>query len=581
MCGHCHGRQVEDLALDAHAAAHRAGDAHSPRCVECHGSHGVLSRRDPASPTHRTNVPASCGTCHEKALEAYRGGAHAAALGEANPHAAMCTNCHAAHRVAGLDVRASSVARARLADTCGLCHGEESRAYARSVHGRAVRHRDPHAPTCADCHGSHEIPAAKAPDSPVSKLLLAGETCGRCHGSLPLTREHDLPVEVVADFRGSFHGLAGALGDRRVANCASCHGVHEILPSSDPDSSVHPANLGATCGGCHPGAGPEFARGGVHHIPRSLGHRLVDWVGAMYRMMIVTVIGLMAAHNVLDFRRRWRNRRRRHGSAAPETAAKTYLRFTRNERAQHWILASSFGVLVVTGFALEYRWGMPGVEGEAWAVARAFLHRAAAIVFMGLAAWHVGYLIATPRGREFFRAMLPRLRSARDLLCRAGCCFRLGPPTPADWRDLVDAVKHNLGLADRRPRYGRFNYAEKIEYVALLWGSAIMVGTGIALWAEEPFLNVFPYWAIELATVVHYYEAALATLAIVVWHFYFTMFNPDVFPLSKTMITGRISREEMEHEHPLELRRLEESCGEQRSEPTPTPESEEKPPSGA
>ena len=77
----------------------------------------------------------------------------------------------------------------------------------------------------------------------------------------------------------------------------------------------------------------------------------------------------------------------------------------------------------------------------------------------------------------------------------------------------------------------------------------IMIATGLALWFEVPFLNRLPFWGFELATVAHYYEAILAMLAIVVWHFYFTMLNPDVFPFSKAMITGEVTREEMEREH--------------------------------
>jgi cytochrome b subunit of formate dehydrogenase len=97
-----------------------------------------------------------------------------------------------------------------------------------------------------------------------------------------------------------------------------------------------------------------------------------------------------------------------------------------------------------------------------------------------------------------------------------------------------------------------------MEYFALIWGGVVMVGTGLALWYEVPFLNRFPFWSFQLATAVHLYEAVLATLAIVVWHFYFTMLNPDVFPMSKTMITGQVTREEMAREHPEELREIDE-----------------------
>ena len=151
------------------------------------------------------------------------------------------------------------------------------------------------------------------------------------------------------------------------------------------------------------------------------------------------------------------------------------------------------------------------------------------------------------------RAMMPRFDRPANVVCAVCSCMRLGPPSAADWRDLVQTVRYNLGRTNVRPRFGRFTYAEKMEYFALGWGGAVMILTGLALWFEVPFLNRFPFWGFQLATVLHYYEAVLATLAIVVWHFYFTMFNPDVFPISKAMITGEVTREEMAREHPREL----------------------------
>lgn len=230
----------------------------------------------------------------------------------------------------------------------------------------------------------------------------------------------------------------------------------------------------------------------------------------------------------------------------------TYLRFTRNERIQHWTLAVSFIVLAVTGFALKFTWWVPWATGQTAASIRSQAHRLAAVVFMGLAAYHLGYLLLTPRGRKTIRDMLPRLKLANVCCCLASC-HCMGPPSTADWRDLIQNVRYNLGLTPTRPQFGRFSYAEKMEYLALVWGSIVMIVTGLALWFEVPFLNRFPFWGYELATVVHYYEAVLATLAIIVWHFYFTIFNPDVFPVSKAMITGQMTEEEMRREHPLEL----------------------------
>jgi cytochrome b subunit of formate dehydrogenase len=447
-------------------------------------------------------------------------------------------------------MKGSPVSLRAMPDTCGTCHVAASFEFRRSVHGSAVGRGVLHAPTCTTCHGAHAIHASAAPHSPTSRLRAAGETCARCHGSVRITALHDLPVRVVEDFRGSYHGLAGARGDRRVANCGSCHGYHGIRPSSSPWSRTHPGNLARTCGECHPGASGLFARGGVHHTARTFGHRLVDLVGNMYAGMIGVVIGLMAVHNGLDFQRRLRDRRR--GTETP--AGGEYLRFTLNERVQHWLVAGSFVTLAVTGFALRLGWRFPGIEGEIQETLRGGVHRGAAILFGGLALYHVAYLVLSERGRRLARAILPRLRRAGDALCCVAACARLGPPALDDWHELLATVRYNVGLAPARPAYGRFTYWEKMEYWALVWGAFVMISTGLVLWFEVPALTRIPYWGFELFRTIHFYEATLAVLAIVVWHLYYVMINPDVFPLNRAMTRGTLTAAEMEREHPLEVR---------------------------
>lgn len=453
----------------------------------------------------------------------------------------------------------STTSRSNVAETCGSCHVQAENDFAISVHAEATAVGSTHAATCIDCHDSHATLEVSDPESATSTLQVSEQTCATCHESVSLTEMHRLPRSVVDDFSDSFHGLAGKAGDRRVANCASCHGYHDILPSWNSLSRIHEDNLVETCGACHEGATAGFARGGIHHPGTGFGHRLVDFVESMYIMMIGATIGLMVLHNVLDMYRRLRDRRRHTSAAAvsAEISEKKYLRFTLNERIQHWLLAWCFIVLAVTGFALKYGWALPGVSAEINETIRALSHRVAAAIFLALGVYHLGYLAFTTRGRQLVRAVLPRFDRVTNFICCFLSCERLGPPSGSDWRELVQNVKYNVGLAPSRPLFGRFNYAEKMEYLALIWGSGLMAVTGIALWFEVPFLNLFPYWGIQLSTVVHYYEGILATLAIIVWHFYFVMINPDVFPLSKTMITGKLSHEEMEEEHPLELRDLE------------------------
>ena len=560
-CGSCHQQEWDDFSSHAHGRAWVLDELNAPSCVDCHGSHDVRSRFDIGALTNFAKVTESCSKCHSEALSDFQESAHGSWMpGIPGANSATCVSCHGAHVAEGAEVVGSDVSLANLAMTCGRCHTEESLAYQPSVHAKALEAGNIHAPSCVECHGGHDVFSIGDLASPLDHFALAGKTCARCHESVELTKEHDLPIGVVGDFKGSFHGLALAGGDPSVANCASCHGTHEIRPSSDPASFVHPANLDVTCGKCHPGATEGFASGGVHHLPVNWGHRLVSMVRVMYIGMIVVVIGGMGIHNALDFRRRWIDcRKRKHVEVVEALPAvqQSFARFTIIERLQHWILAGSFIALVASGFALKFGWKVPLVDVEHSETVRALSHRVAASLFMVLAVYHAGYLVLSRRGRMMGRSMMPRIRSGRDVLCAVGCCLRLGPGSTSDWRDLVQMVKYNLGMASERPRMGRFGYAEKMEYLALIWGSMIMIVTGLILWFEVSFLNRVPFWGFQLATLVHYFEAILATLAIVIWHFYFTMLNPNVFPLSKAMITGKISRHEMELDHAGELAAIE------------------------
>ncbi len=131
-------------------------------------------------------------------------------------------------------------------------------------------------------------------------------------------------------------------------------------------------------------------------------------------------------------------------------------------------------------------------------------------------------------------------------------------PRLSDVKEVLHNIRYLVGLRSEPPRFDRFSYIEKAEYWAVVWGSVVMVVTGFALWFETATLRLLPLWAVDLATLVHYYEAWLASLAILVWHFYFVIFNPDVYPMNWTWLTGKISEGMLRHEHPREYERLRE-----------------------
>jgi formate dehydrogenase gamma subunit len=215
-----------------------------------------------------------------------------------------------------------------------------------------------------------------------------------------------------------------------------------------------------------------------------------------------------------------------------------YLRWTRVERYQHWILVVSFALLAITGFALKYpeaAWVQPLLLLEGKVALRGWLHRGAAVVFVILAIYHIGYMIFTPRGRSLLKAFAP---SRQDI---------------ADFRDNV---KFLLGKRATPPEFDHFSYTEKVEYWALVWGTVVMALTGFLLWFENLALKIFPLWMMDVFTIIHLYEAWLATLSIFVWHLYAVVFNPEIYPLNQSMVDGMMSEREMEKEHGRELARL-------------------------
>ena len=152
----------------------------------------------------------------------------------------------------------SSIFKFNVPKTCGTCHSSVEREFRASTHGQAIARGQWQAPVCTDCHGIHSIQSHKDPTSPVSAQNLAEGTCARCHEGVRLSREFGFEAGRVSTYMASYHGLASQRGSTVVANCASCHGVHNILPSSDPHSTVSAANLVKTCGQCHVGATQSF-----------------------------------------------------------------------------------------------------------------------------------------------------------------------------------------------------------------------------------------------------------------------------------------------------------------------------------
>jgi cytochrome b subunit of formate dehydrogenase len=529
-CATCHQDAVDALASSVHGKPVFTAISGKPACQTCHGPvHGLVGREDPSSSIHPARIAETCAQCHAspviakrtglhliQPLEAYRQSVHARGIAEGK-HAADCSSCHGSHGILPASDPKSQVNHQQVVATCGTCHGEIAKVFATSVHGQAAARGVREAPVCTDCHGEHRILSPREPGSPVFATNLPKVTCGRCHGDVRVTEKFGLATGTVSAFEDSYHGLAGRAGNRVAANCASCHGVHDILPSSDPRSHVNKANLARTCGACHPQAGARFAIGPVHVVDGQRQEAIVYWVRRLYVWLIWVVIGGMLLHNLLDLRRKMLNPMVRPVIPVGERP----VRMTRGFRIAHAVLGVSFIVLAYTGFALKWPeswWSGPVITWEESLGLRGLIHRIAAVAMLGAFAFHFVHIAVDRRARACIRAMWPHW---------------------GDLKELRERLQWFFGRRREMPHSPAVGYAEKAEYLALVWGTAVMAVTGFLLWFENFTLRNFPKWVADLSTVIHFYEAILATLAILVWHFYFVIFDPLVYPLDTAWLDGR------------------------------------------
>lgn len=218
---------------------------------------------------------------------------------------------------------------------------------------------------------------------------------------------------------------------------------------------------------------------------------------------------------------------------------KLYDRWDIHQRAQHWMMMLSFGLLAITGLLIKFAY-------TSWAqvVSRIFgnfeilfgVHLTSAVLLMVTAGYHLIYL-----GNKAFKGQL------------RGSML----PGVQDLRDLGKNLSYLVGRSKNPPGFSKYSYKEKVDYLAEYWGTPVMILSGLILWFPGWAAGFMPRWLIECAHFVHQGEGLLAILVIFTWHFYAVHFSPDFFPMNKVWLTGKISREVMKHEYPLELARLE------------------------
>ena len=306
-CAKCHAGEGAKLKTSVHRIWRAASlrlvmrNLDSPACLNCHGNpHAIVPVNDPRSPVYPLNLPRTCGACHgnpqlakkyglPNVYSMYVDSIHGMALTrDGLLVAATCTSCHGAHQILSHNNPRSPTFRARVPATCGKCHAGIAAKYLRGAHGQALRAGVASAPVCISCHTAHSIANVRT----TAWQLHTTAQCGGCHS------------QRLATYRDTFHGQVTALGFAVTARCWNCHRAHEILPASNPKSSIAPANLPATCGQCH----GQVPRGFISYNPHADPRNRRRFPGLYYtarfmNLLLLGVFTFFGIHTVLWFSR--------------------------------------------------------------------------------------------------------------------------------------------------------------------------------------------------------------------------------------------------------------------------------------
>jgi hypothetical protein len=318
-CQRCHGKkdfhttlpsgEMESLYVDFdlfYRSVHK-----KELCVYCHIDVKEVPHKGPI-------LKVDCQRCHFKGNLAgapdldiyaqYGRSVHGRAVAMGDPKAPRCQDCHGSHYIFDKVDTLSRTNKERIPQTCGRCHVNTYNIYESSIHGEAIRDKKLDAPVCTDCHTEHAIEEHNDPKSSVF-LTTVSSTCAKCHDNMEVIKKYGILAEPVETYRESFHGVAIKFGARTVANCPSCHGTHDILPASNPRSSINPLNLPRTCGKCHPGAGENFAKGKIHVNPSKPEAGIIYYVSRFFKYLTLSVLLALAIYIILDLRKKYKIRK--------------------------------------------------------------------------------------------------------------------------------------------------------------------------------------------------------------------------------------------------------------------------------
>lgn len=556
-CADCHADETSEYADSIHGVSHKLGASAAASCADCHGKHDMLPAKHPASPVYKLNLPNTCALCHSNTNLTreyhisnenpghYLDSIHGQALTKMGLIVApSCNDCHGVHDIKRSVDRESPINHQNIAKTCGQCHVKVEEVYDKSIHGKLLAAGDKRGPVCTDCHSAHEV------EKPINVHFkqVSDQRCGKCH-------EDSLKL-----YRDTYHGKSMALGKPSqasdVAACYDCHGHHDVLPPTDPASRLSATNIVATCKQCHPDANPGFAAYRPHANPLDKeNYPVLHVVFLFMTSLLVGVFVFFGLHTLAWLVRAvylyWHDSKKfREAKFEVQRDDEWFTRFVPFERFLHFLVVTSFLLLVITGMPLKFYytdWAKTIFSVLGGAESARMLHRFGAIVTFLYFGLHVGSLTLNFwRSRGFIRDP-----QTRKLCLRRVSQAVFGPdsmmPTLQDWRDFLAHNKWFFGKGPK-PQFDRWTYWEKFDYFAVFWGVFIIGLSGLVMWFPEFFTRFLPGWIINVALIIHSDEALLAAGFIFTIHFFNTHFRLEKFPMDTVIFSGRVSKTEMLHE---------------------------------
>ncbi|MCL2760676.1 MAG: cytochrome c3 family protein [Desulfuromonadales bacterium] len=242
-CLGCHSDKINMAAFAASAHGRVA-------CTSCHTEITDLAQHMKGE-TKPSQV--ACIRCHAKETTEYNDSVHF-------KNNVRCVDCHTNIHI--LQPWGRTMDKRVVVAVCLRCHTQQT-VYQESVHGQGVAKGNQDSASCADCHNLHAIQQL-IPGSREEREFTT-KVCVRCHADEKLAERNGFSTFRVTSYMNSFHGRYYRLGvPEQVAGCADCHTGHTVFRSTDPRSTVNPANLVATCSRCHKNASLDFAKTPVH-----------------------------------------------------------------------------------------------------------------------------------------------------------------------------------------------------------------------------------------------------------------------------------------------------------------------------